>query len=205
MNENIYGTPGILIVISAPSGAGKTSICRRLFDLCPNLRYSVSFTTRTPRPSEENGKDYYFVSVPLFKEMIDRGEFVEWVENYGQFYGTPKKIIEDCLKKGRDLIVDVEPRGARKLKERYSDGIFVFILPPSMAELRGRLVKRGSGEIEKRLITARKEIEEVLWYDYTIFNERLDEAVDLLRSIYVAEKSKKDRMMGRINDFIYNA
>lgn len=208
MNKNADRTPGIFIVISAPSGTGKTSICRRLLDLCPNLRFSVSYTTRAPRPGEEDGKDYRFVSEHSFREMVARGEFVEWVENYGRFYGTSKKKIEECLKKGSNLIINVEPRGARRLKESYPGGIFVFILPPSMAELRKRLLKRGlEGEeaIEKRLSKAGEEIGEVLWYDYVIFNERLDEAVDQLRSIYVAEKSRRGRLMGRISDFLHCA
>jgi guanylate kinase len=204
LNKKGNSLPGIFIVISAPSGAGKTSICRRLLDLYPNLRFSVSYTTRAPRPGEEDGKDYYFISEQSFRDRVAHGEFVEWVENYGCFYGTSKKDIEDCLGGGCDLIVDVEPRGARKLHESCTGGVFVFILPPSMAELKKRLLKRGfEGEeaVRMRLSKAEEEIREVLWYDYVIFNERLDEAVDQMRSIYVAEKSRRERLMGRISDF----
>ena len=195
---------GLLIVISAPSGAGKTSICQKLLDLYPNLRFSVSHTTRAPRPGEEDGTDYHFVSEQSFREMIARGEFIEWVENFGYIYGTSKKAVEDCLREGHDLIVDVEPRGAKKLHEIYPGGAFVFILPPSMVELRKRLQDRGfesEEAINARLSRAEEEIKEVVWYNYIVFNECLDEAIDQLRSIYIAEKSRRERLMGRINEF----
>ncbi|HLA05332.1 MAG TPA: guanylate kinase, partial [Syntrophales bacterium] len=152
MNETRSNS--LFIVISAPSGAGKTSLCRHLLALCPGLRFSVSHTTRTLRPGEEEGKDYFFISETSFREMIARGEFVEWVENYGQFYGTSIKAMESCLENGCDLIIDVEPRGARKLKEKYPNAVFVFLLPPSMEELKDRLIKRGfegAEEMKKRL------------------------------------------------------
>jgi guanylate kinase len=207
LNKNGDRPPGLFIVVSAPSGTGKTSILRQLLAKCPNLRFSVSHTTRAPRPGEENGKDYYFISRQSFKEMIVRDEFVEWVENYGEYYGTSKNAVEECLREGCDLVIDVEPRGARRLKECYPNGVFVFILPPSMDELKNRLIKRGFEEEEarkKRLHKAHEEITEVVWYNYIIFNERLDEAVDQLRSIYVAEKSRRERLMVRLNDFLIN-
>jgi guanylate kinase len=195
----------VFIVISAPSGTGKTSICQRLLAACPNLRFSVSHTTRKPRPGEEEGKDYFFISETSFRERITRGEFVEWVENYGQFYGTSITAIDSCRKEGCDLIIDVETRGARRLKECYPGGIFVFVLPPSFAELKKRLIKRGfdgEEEIRRRLDKACEEIREVAWYDYVIFNECLDEAADRLRAIYVAEKSRRERLRGRIDVFL---
>ncbi len=207
MNKNADRPPGIFIVISAPSGAGKTSILRQLLAMSSNLRFSVSYTTRAPRPGEEEGKDYCFISGQSFKEMIVRDEFVEWVENYGQYYGTSKNKVEQCLRDGCDLVIDVEPRGARKLKECYLGGVFVFILPPSMEELKNRLIKRGFEKeeaIRKRLQKAHEEIREIMWYDYIIFNERLDEAVDQLRSIYVAEKSRRERLTARLDDFLNN-
>lgn len=193
---------GLFIVISAPSGAGKTSICRRLLDKWPNLRFSVSYTTRAPRPGEQDGRDYYFISTSVFKEKIARGEFVEWVENYSQFYGTARATIQPLLEQGFDLLIDVEPQGAKELKINFPGGIFVFILPPSWLELKNRLIKRGcEGEdaMKERLHQAREESRAVIWYDYAIFNDRLGEAVDQLSAIYVAEKTRRERLMGRVN------
>ena len=201
MND-IIKAPGLFIVISAPSGAGKTSICRRMLDKWPNLRFSVSYTTRAPRPGEKDGSDYYFISTAVFKEKIARGEFVEWVENYGQFYGTARSTIQSLLEQGFDLLIDVEPRGAKELKINFPGGIFVFILPPSWLELRNRLIKRGcEGEaaMEERLHRAREESRAVIWYDYTVFNDHLGEAVDKFSAIYVAEKTRRGRLMDRVN------
>jgi guanylate kinase len=202
LNSDKEKAPGLCIIISAPSGAGKTSICRRLLDKWPNLRFSVSHTTRAPRPGEKDGRDYHFISAAVFKEKIARGEFVEWVENYNQFYGTARTAIEPLLDQGFDLIIDVEPRGAKELKINFPAGIFVFILPPSWQELKNRLIKRGCEKedaMQKRLRQAREESREVIWYDYAIFNDRLGEAVDQLSAIYVAEKTRRKRLMGRIN------
>lgn len=206
MNSDEEKAPGLFIVISAPSGAGKTSICRRLLDKWPNLRYSVSYTTRTPRPGEEDGRDYYFISPSVFKEKIAQGEFVEWVENYGQFYGTARASIQPLLEQGLDLLIDVEPRGAKELKINFPGGIFVFILPPSWQELKNRLIKRGcEGEaaMKERLHQAREECKAVIWYDYALFNDRLGEAVDQLSAIYVAEKTRRKRLMGRIDGLFH--
>ena len=201
MNNEKEKAPGLFMVISAPSGAGKTSICRRLLDKCPNLRFSVSHTTRVPRPGEAEGRDYYFISPAEFQERIARGEFVEWVENYGQFYGTARSAIQPLLEQGFDLIVDVEPRGAKEFKMNYPGGIFVFILPPSWQELKTRLIKRGGEKenaLQERLQKAREESRAVVWYDYAIFNDRLDAAVEQLNAIYVAEKVRRERSMERI-------
>src|SRR4030042_50047 len=130
------------MVVSAPSGAGKTTISRRIMRMFPDLRFSVSCTTRPPRPGEVDGKDYIFLSKAEFRERIARGEFVEWVENYGQLYGTAKKTMEAFLEQGYDLLLDIEPRGARAIREQYPRGVFIFILPPSLSELKARLAKR---------------------------------------------------------------
>jgi len=198
------GPPGLLIVLSAPSGAGKTTICREILRMFPDVRFSVSTTTRPPRPGEVDGKDYHFVSKEEFRERIDRGEFIEWVENYGQLYGTSKKTMDAFLKRGHDLILDIEPRGAKAIREQYPRGVFILILPPSLAELKSRLAKRGESTavMECRLRTALDEIREALWYDYIIFNERLDEAVDRFRAIYMAEKCRRDRHRERIAAFL---
>lgn len=195
----------IYIAVSAPSGAGKTSLCKEVLKMFPDMRYSVSYTTRPPRAGESNGKDYVFVSEPEFRDMIGKGEFVEWAENYGFLYGTPRKAVRECLAQGHDLLLDVDPRGARALKENCPGGIFVFVLPPSPEVLRDRLKKRGSepeGVVKKRLEKSRDEIQEVFWYDYVIFNERIDEAADRLKSVYLAEKSRRERQMNRINRYM---
>jgi guanylate kinase len=135
---------GLLMIVSAPSGAGKTSICRKILQMFPNVRFSVSCTTRSPRPGETDGKDYHFISTEEFRERIARGEFVEWVENYGQLYGTSKKTMDAFLKQGYDLILDIEPRGAKAIREQCPQGVFIFILPPSRATLEQRLSARGT-------------------------------------------------------------
>jgi guanylate kinase len=195
--------PGLLMVVSAPSGAGKTSICREILRLFPNVRFSVSCTTRPPRPDEVNGKDYDFISTAEFRERLDRGEFVEWVENYGQFYGTSKKTMNAFLNQGYDLILDIERRGAKAIREQYPRGIFIFILPPSLSDLKSRLSLRGESPaiMERRLQSSLDEIREALWYDYIIFNEKLVEAVDRFRAVYIAERCRRDRFTERIEAF----
>jgi guanylate kinase len=191
------------MIMSAPSGAGKTSISREMMRMFPNIRFSVSYTTRPPRPGEVNGIDYHFISEETFRQRIAHGEFVEWVENYGQLYGTSRKTMDVFLEQGDDLILDIEPRGARAIRENYPHGVFVFILPPSLSELKIRLLKRGESTavMERRLKTSLDEIREACWYDYIIFNEILDEAVEQFRAIYIAEKSRKDRHLERIEAF----
>jgi guanylate kinase len=193
---------GLIIVVSAPSGTGKSTICRRLLAACPDIKFSVSLTSRTPRPNEINGKDYHFISHEDFQRRIDEGEFVEWVENYGQFYGTSVKVINDALNHGKDLLLDIEPRGAKAIKKQFPDAVFVFVLPPSPDELLKRLKKRGHESeeaIKIRFSQSNSELKEVLWYDYTIFNEDLETAVFQMISIYHAEKCKTNRLCGKID------
>ena len=192
------------MVVSAPSGAGKTSICREILRRFPNIRFSVSCTTRPPRRGEISGRDYEFISRAEFRERMDRGEFVEWVENYGHLYGTSKKTMDAFLSQGYDMILDIEPRGAKAIREHYPQGVFIFILPPSYAELKSRLSLRGESPpvMERRLRSSLDEIREALWYDYVIFNETLEEAVDRFRAVYIAEMSRRDRWTDRIEAFL---
>lgn len=195
--------PGLLMIVSAPSGAGKTSICREILRMFPNVRFSVSSTTRSPRRGEVDGKDYHFISTEEFRERIARGEFVEWVENYGQLYGTSKKTLDAFLTQGYDLILDIEPRGAKAIREACPQGIFIFILPPSLAELKSRLSSRGESPdaMEGRIRSSLDEIREALWYDYIVFNERLEDAVDRFRAVYLAERSRRGRLTERVEAF----
>jgi len=191
------------MVVSAPSGAGKSSVCRRLLDIYPEINFSVSVTTRAPRPGEKDGKDYHFVSVNEFKQMISREEFVEWVENYGNFYGTSKRTMDSFLSQGNDLLLDVEPRGAGEIRKMYPQGVFVFILPPSIDELRRRLARRGESEdvLQRRVNASLSEIKEAMWYEYTVVNEELGDAVERFRAIYLAEKSRTYRFADKIEEF----
>jgi guanylate kinase len=195
---------GLFIVVSAPSGAGKSSLCQRLMQACPEIKFSVSYTSRTPRPNEVNGKDYYFISREEFQERIDRGEFIEWVENYGNLYGSSRKAMEEFIRDDSDLLLDIEPQGAKKVKKEFKGGIYVFILPPSRLELLKRLEKRGHETdevIQKRFEQADSELKEISWYDYIIFNKDLETAVNQLISIYTAEKCKRSRLQNEIKKF----
>ena len=196
--------PGLLMVVSAPSGAGKTSICREILRRFPKIRFSVSCTTRPPRLGEINGRDYEFISDEEFRERMVRGEFVEWVENYGYLYGTSKKTMGTFLSQGYDLILDIEPRGAKAIRENYPGGIFIFILPPTFADLKSRLSIRGESAavMERRLKSSLDEIREALWYHYIIFNENLEEAVNRFQAVYIAEMSRRDRWTERIEAFL---
>lgn len=196
---------GIFIVVSAPSGAGKSSICQRLLQACPEIKFSVSYTSREPRPNEVNGKDYHFISRDEFQRRIDKNEFVEWIENYGHLYGTSIKAMEDFSHKGKDLLLDIEPRGAKKVKQKFKKGIFVFVLPPSRVELLKRMEKRGhetDEAIKTRFAQAESELKEISWYDYAIFNENLETAASQLIAIYVAEKCKRNRLKDKIKEYI---
>ncbi|MBP7765251.1 MAG: guanylate kinase [Syntrophaceae bacterium] len=202
--SNAVKDQGLIFVVSAPSGTGKSTICRRLLAACPDLEFSVSHTSRPPRPGEADGRDYCFISRADFEERIALGEFVEWVENYGNLYGTSVKAIGAVLARGKDLLLDIEPRGARAIKERYPDAVFVFILPPSRDELLKRLEKRGHESakvIQERFAQAERELREVLWYDYAVFNEDLEAAVLQTIAVYRAEKCKVSRLRGAIDLF----
>ena len=196
---------GLFIVVSAPSGAGKSSICQRLLQACPEIKFSVSYTSRPPRPNEVNGKDYYFISREEFQARIDQGEFVEWVENYGHFYGSSRKTMEEFLLDGQDLLLDIESRGAKKIKQKFKGGVYVFVLPPSRLELLKRLEGRGCETdevIQNRFEQAESELKEISWYDYVIFNKDLETAVNQLISIYIAQKCKRSRLQSEIKQFI---
>jgi guanylate kinase len=192
---------GLIMIISAPSGAGKTTLCRRLRQRFPAMRESISYTTRPPRPGERDGEDYCFVSRDEFRSMVADDAFAEWAEVHGNLYGTALKTLEDARKNGIDLLLDIDCQGALTLKENFERGVYVFILPPSMEELRRRLEGRSSDApevIERRIQRASAEIREARWYDYIIINDSLDEAFEELSAIVLAQSRRTFRMMGRV-------
>ena len=189
---------GLLFVVSAPSGTGKTTLCRAMLKIFPHLHFSVSYTTRPKRPGDEHGKDYYFISREDFQMMIDRGDFVEWAEIYGHRYGTAKTILERIQEEGRDVILDIDGQGARQVRDQDPQGIFIFILPPSREELQRRLSRRrteGKAVLEERLRKAKAEMAEARWYEYLIINDKLEMAEKQLKAIILAEHSRRERML----------
>jgi guanylate kinase len=192
---------GILFVISAPSGAGKTSLCKEIIDFFPGLRHSVSYTTRSPRPGETEGRDYHFVSRETFSAMAAEGDFAEWAEVHGNCYGTAKKTLESCRAAGQDVLLDIDCQGAAELKKNWRQGVFIFILPPSFQELRRRLRGRNTDSpevIERRIANARGEIREAMWYDYLVINEEFPVALEQLKAIIVAERCRTHRLLSTI-------
>jgi guanylate kinase len=192
---------GIILIISAPSGAGKTTLCRALLERFPNMRESISYTTRVPRAGEVHGEDYFFVSREEFQRMIDADAFAEWAEVHGNLYGTALATIEDARTNGVDLVLDIDCQGARRLKEQIERCVYIFILPPSMEELRRRLECRSSDEqavIDLRLVRAAEEIREARWYDYIIINDSFPAAFEELAAIVVAHSRKTFRMLEQV-------
>jgi guanylate kinase len=188
---------GLLYIVSAPSGAGKTSLCNELIDIFPKLRHSVSYTTRLPRPGERDGVDYFFVSREEFERMSAAGEFAEWAEVHGNLYGTAVKTLEEYRSQGLHVILDIDCQGARQLKSCYRDAVYIFILPPSFAELRKRLEGRNSDAqdvIERRMRVAMDEVRQSSWYDYLVINDVFSQALEKLKSILIAEQCRTGRV-----------
>jgi len=196
---------GLLIVISAPSGTGKTTLTHMLLKSFPNMEFSVSYTTRKPRPGEVNGKDYFFVDRDTFERMIEEGDFLEWAEVYGNLYGTSKSQVLKALNEGKDVLLDIDTQGALQVKKNFPEAVLIFILPPSLKELERRLRSRGTDDeetIERRLKTARVEIERAPLYDYIVVNDVLEEAFEKLKSIVIAEKCRTERLKGQFDRIV---
>ncbi|KHD16785.1 guanylate kinase [Clostridium butyricum] len=194
---------GLLIVISGPSGAGKGTICKSFLERNSEVAISVSATTRSPRNGEVDGINYYFMSKEQFKEKIEANDFLEYAEVYDNFYGTPKSNVEQLLESGKDVILEIDIQGALKVKENTEEGVFIFILPPSMEELKARIIKRGSETPEslmKRFKSAYKEINFISRYNYAVVNDEVETAVDKLEAIICAEKCRVDRIKHSILD-----
>jgi len=183
----------LLFVVSAPSGSGKTSLCARAVEQVEHLRFSVSHTTRTPRPDEIHGKHYYFVSREAFQQMVDRGSMAEWTEIYGNFYGTARQTIEQAFADGDDLLFDIDSRGGRQLAAAFPDVVTILVLPPSLEHLRQRLIGRGTeteASLTTRLEHAREEIRQMAWYSYVIINDVFENALAELVAIIRAERCR---------------
>ncbi len=194
-------TKGLLLVVSGPSGAGKGTICKGLLEKNKSIELSISATTRDPRPGEVDGVNYYFLKREEFKEMLSENEFLEHAEVYGNYYGTPKTKVLEKLEQGKDVLLEIDIQGALKVKEIYKDGVFVFILPPSMEELKSRLELRGTETREsmiRRFESAYDEIGYAFKYDYAVLNDEVDSAVSKMEAIIEAEKCRVHRQKNLI-------
>jgi guanylate kinase len=193
---------GLLVVISGPSGAGKGTICEALLKET-ELWLSISATTRQPRNGETHGASYYFLARENFEERIQQDDFLEYAEVYGNYYGTPKTEALNSIEAGRDVILEIDIQGALKVKENYPEGVFIFILPPSMEELKNRIINRGS-ETQESLMTrfksAYKELNYISKYNYAVINDTVEEAVKKIQSIIIAERCRVDRVKDKILD-----
>lgn len=187
---------GLLLVVSGPSGAGKGTICQRLRQICPELCLSVSVTTRLPRVGEIDGKSYFFHTRQEFDDMLAHDALIEHAEVYGQCYGTPRQFVEDCIDKGTDVLLEIDPQGAMQVKEKFAQGVFVFVVPPSLKELENRLHQRGSEtpqSLKQRLSAAASELDYMPEYDYVVINDDIETAASTINAIIQAERCKVDR------------
>ena len=189
--------PGEIFVITAPSGTGKTTLLKPLMAADPRLRFSISYTTRPPRPSEVDGQDYFFVSPRQFRRLRDSGALAEWVEQFGYSYGTSRDWILETVHSGADLIFDLDSRGAKALKHEFPQATLIFILPPSLKELVRRLTSRGGidpEELARRLENGRAELKEARWYDYLVINDDKTTALSQLQAIVAAARCRTSQL-----------
>lgn len=185
---------GLIFIISAPSGTGKTTVVKGLMEQVSNLRFSVSYTTRLPRPGERDGEDYHFVSHSVFQRMAEGKEFLEWAEVLGNCYGTPRPDLKKLESEGIDLILDIDTQGAKKALKEIDQPILIYLLPPSLKVLKERLMNRSADSLEMikfRLSNARRDVDEAHWYHYVIMNDKIEDAVEKLKSIIIAERCRR--------------
>ena len=196
---------GNLYIVSAPSGSGKTTLLQNLLRTFRDLRFSVSYTTRTPRTGERHGVDYFFVDRPAFLRMVERGEFLEWAEYYGQLYGTARSFVDEHLENGQDIILDIDVQGARQVKAKLAGAKAIFVLPPSFQELERRLRSRmleSDEAIRRRLEIAKSEIQFYRDYDYIVINDVLENSIVLLESIIRSSGAIPAKQECRIEEII---
>lgn len=194
---------GLLVVISGASGTGKGTVCKKLFEIEKNLAFSVSATTRAPREGEVDGVNYWFLQKERFEKMIEAGEFLEWAKVYDNYYGTPLKKVEERLKNGEDILLEIDTQGALNVMEKMPKGVFIFLLPPSLDELKRRIEERGTENAEslkKRLGAAKAEIAIGEKYQYLVVNDEVDKAAERIRYILEAEKLKRERNLNLLEE-----
>lgn len=187
---------GILIVVSGASGTGKGTVCKKFLEDNPEIYYSISATTREPRAGETDGKEYFFITREEFKTWIEEGKFLEYAEVYGNFYGTPLHKIKERLNRGESVLLEIDTQGALNVMEKIPDGVFIFLLPPSLAELRARIENRGTESpetLERRFNSAKGEIEVGKKYQYVVVNDSVDEAAKKIKNIFDAEICRTER------------
>ncbi|NVJ28748.1 MULTISPECIES: guanylate kinase [Myxococcus] len=198
MSEPTILQPGLLLVLSAPSGAGKTTLAHRLLKETPQANFSISVTTRRPRGKEQEGVDYEFVDVATFQAKIERGEFVEWAEVHGHFYGSPQSTVDTARARRGVAIFDIDVQGGQAIKRKHPDAVTIFVLPPSMDELERRLRDRQTDSdetIRRRMLAARSEMERgIASYDYIVVNDDFERAYSELRAVVVAEGCRRGRV-----------
>jgi len=193
-----YLNEGLLIVVSGPSGVGKGTVCSALRKRMPELVYSVSATTRAPREGEQEGVNYFFKSVPEFKKMIENDELIEWAQYVGNYYGTPRRFVEETMAQGKDVLLEIEVQGAMQVKEKFPQGIFIFLVPPTMEDLRQRILNRGTETettVTHRLDVANDELKQIRHYDYVVINDEVEKACERVQSIIIAEHCRRDRLI----------
>jgi len=189
-----------VFIISAPSGSGKSTLVNQVRKIVSGLKFSISYTTRPPRTGEQNGREYYFVSRTEFEEMKGKDDFLEYADVFGNYYGTARRFLREAEQEGKDLLLDIDVQGAEQIKRKIPEAVRIFVMPPNRQELEKRLRTRSldaEDVIQRRLVTASREIENYSKYDYILVNDRLEESIDALKSILLAERLKRSGAQGQ--------
>lgn len=196
---------GLLIVLSGPAGVGKGTVCGALRKQNTAIEYSVSATTRKPREGEKHGVNYFFITREQFEQMIEDGKLLEWAEYVGNYYGTPIDYVQETINAGKDIILEIEVQGAQKVRNVFPEGVFIFLAPPSLKELRDRIVGRGTETediINERMTVAKEEIDLMTMYDYVVENDKVEWAVERIKAIVTAEHCKRERLIKKYKELV---